>query len=49
MKVRMVNVIEEDWNFFIVLDAYRYNYFLETYKSFFTGKQGVELWNVHSE
>ena len=41
--------IEEDWNFFIVLDAYRYNYFLETYKSFFTGKQGVELWNVHSE
>jgi len=38
MRARMVNVMEEDWDFLIVLDACRYDYFSEMYEDFFTGK-----------
>ena len=38
MKAKIVNVVEEDWDFLIVLDACRFDYFLEVYKDFFDGK-----------
>jgi len=38
MRARMVDVIEEDRDFLIVLDACRYNYSSEIYEGFFTGK-----------
>jgi len=34
----MLYVMEEDWDFLIVLDACRYDYFSEMYEEFFTGK-----------
>ena len=38
MRAKMVNVMEEDWDFLIVLDACRYDYFSEMYEGFFTGR-----------
>ena len=38
MRSKMVNVMEENWDFLIVLDACRYDYFSEVYRDFFDGK-----------
>ena len=38
MRVKVVNVMEEDWDLLIVLDACRYDYFSEMYRDFFIGK-----------
>ena len=38
MKARIANVMEEDWDFLIVLDACRFDYFSEIYGDFFDGK-----------
>ena len=38
MKAKMVDVMKEDWDFLIVLDACRYDYFSEMYENFFTGR-----------
>ena len=38
MKARIANVMEEDWDFLIVLDACRFDYFSEVYGDFFDGK-----------
>jgi len=38
MRAKIVNVMDEDWDFLIVLDACRYDYFSEIYTNFFVGK-----------
>ena len=38
MKAEVVNMMEEDWDFLIVLDACRFDYFSEFYGDFFDGK-----------
>ncbi|MHA1832385.1 MAG: hypothetical protein ACTSV7_00200 [Candidatus Baldrarchaeia archaeon] len=38
MKTEIVNVMEEDRDFLIILDACRFDYFSEVYGDFFDGK-----------
>jgi hypothetical protein len=38
VKAKIINVMEEDWDFLIVLDACRFDYFSEVYQGYFDGK-----------
>ena len=38
MKPKIVRVMEENWDFLIILDACRYDYFSEIYSNFLNGK-----------
>jgi hypothetical protein len=37
MKTRTINVMEENWDYLIILDACRYDYFRDMYQDYFSG------------
>jgi len=38
MTRKVLNVMEEEWDYLIILDACRYDYFESLYKEFFDGE-----------
>jgi len=38
MAVRIINVMEEHWDYLIILDACRYDYFAVMWKNYFDGE-----------
>lgn len=45
MAIKKISVMERDWDYLIVLDACRYDYFSEIYKDYFIGEleKGISL------
>jgi len=35
---KIINIMDEKWNYLIILDACRYDYFLNNYKKYLNGK-----------
>ena len=51
MKAKIIKVMEENWDYLIVLDACRYDYFSNMYQNYFLGEleKGISLGSSTSE